>query len=83
MLSELGVGFILHLFSFQKSYIGRGLFIIFIGVLCLDCINILDTFIGKLNLAVGIILLIYGVFLTALGFVGDNEPLLAPVFSKK
>ena len=77
MLSELGVGFIIHLFSFERYYIGRGLFLIFVGILCLDHINLLDTLIGRLNLAIGIILLLYGICLTAIGFVGDNEPLKA------
>ena len=75
MLSELGVGFIIHLFSFEKYYVGRGLFLIFVGILCLDHINVLQTFIGRLNLSIGIILLLYGIVLTAIGFVGDNDPL--------
>ena len=79
----MGVGFIINLFSFQKSYIGKGLFLIFVGILCLDYINKLKTFIGRLNLAIGIILLLYGVCLTAIGFAGDNKPLKEPAFSKK
>ena len=82
-MSELGVGFIIHLFSFQKSYIGRGLFLIFVGILCLDYINHLKSFIGRLNLAIGIILLLYGVCLTVIGFAGDNEPIISPAFSNK
>ena len=82
-MSELGVGFIIHLFSFQKSYIGRGLFLIFVGILCLDYINHLKSFIGRLNLAIGIILLLYGVCLTVIGFIGDNEPITSPAFSNK
>ena len=75
MLSEFRVGFIIHLFSFERYYIGRGLFLIFVGILCLYHIIVLDTLIGRLNLAIGIILLLYGIGLTAIGFVGDNSPL--------
>ena len=48
---------------------------IFVAILCLDYINQLKTFVGRINLAIGIILLLYGVCLTAIGFAGDNEPL--------
>ena len=82
MLSELGVGLIVNLFSFEKSYIGRGLFLIFVGVLCLDHVNQIKTFIGKLNLSIGIILMVYGVMVTAIGCAGDNEPITSNVFSK-
>ena len=51
--------------------------------MCFDHVNSLKTFIGRLNLAIGIILLIYGVMLTAIGFAGDNKPLSSPLFSKK
>ena len=82
MLTELGIKFIINLFSFEKSYIGRGLFLIFVGILCFDHVNNLKSFIGRLNLAIGIILLIYGVLVTAIGFAGDNEPLSSPIFEK-
>ena len=82
MLSELGVGLIVNLFSFEKSYIGRGLFLIFVGVLCLDHVNQIKTFIGKLNLSIGIILIVYGVMVTAIGCGGDNEPITTYAFSK-
>ena len=74
-MSELGYGVIIYLFSFQKYYVGRGLFLIFVAILCFDYVDKLTTFIGRIDLIVGIILLVYGVFLTAVGFVGDNEPL--------
>ena len=83
MLSELGVSFIINLFSFERSYIGRGLFLIFVGILCFDYVNDLHSFLGKLNLAIGIILLVYGVIVAAIGFVGDNEPSSAPLFERK
>ena len=83
MLSELGVSFIINLFSFERSYIGRGLFLIFVGILCFDYVNDLHNFLGKLNLAIGIILIAYGVIVTAIGFVGDNEPSNAPLFQRK
>ena len=51
--------------------------------MCLDYINKLGTVIGRLNLAIGIILLVYGIFLTAIGFSGDNEPIKDSIFSKK
>ena len=75
-MSELGFSVIIYLFSFQKYYIGRGLFLIFVAILCFDYVDKLSTFIGRIDLIVGIILLIYGVFLTAVGFIGDNEPLV-------
>ena len=83
MLSELGISFIINLFPFERSYIGRGLFLIFVGILCFDYVNDLHSFLGKLNLAIGIILIIYGVIVTSIGFVGDNEPSNAPLFQRK
>ena len=83
MLSELGVSFVINLFSFERSYIGRGLFLIFVGILCFDYVNDLKSFLGKLNLAIGIILIVYGVVVTAIGFVGDNEPSKGPLFKRK
>ena len=82
MLSELGVGFIIHLFSFEKYYVGRGLFLIFIAILCFDYVDNLKSLVGKLDLVIGIILLVYGVILTSIGFIGDNEPLNSPVENK-
>ena len=64
------------MFSFERTYIGRGLFLIFVSILCLDHINQIKTFLGRINLAIGIILLVYGVMLTAIGFIGDNAPQL-------
>ena len=75
----MGVQFILHLFSFQKYFIGRGLFLIFIAILCFDEVNNLKTLVGKVDLAIGIVLLVYGVFLTIAGCAGDNEPVGSPV----
>ena len=43
----------------------------------------MHSFLGKLNLAIGIILIVYGVIVTAIGFVGDNEPSNAPLFQRK
>ena len=83
MLSELGISFIIHLFSFERTFIGRGLFLIFVGILCFDYVNNLHSFLGKLNLAIGIILIVYGVLVTSIGFVGDNEPSDAPLFQRK
>ena len=83
MLSELGISFIIHLFSFERTFIGRGLFLIFVGILCFDYVNNLHSFLGKLNLAIGIILIAYGVLATSIGFVGDNEPSDAPLFQRK
>ena len=75
----MGVQFILHLFSFQKYFIGRGLFLIFIAILCFDEVNNLKTLVGKVDLAIGIVLLAYGLFLTIAGCAGDNEPVGSPV----
>ncbi len=79
----MGVSFIINLFSFERSYIGRGLFLIFVGILCFDYVNNLHSFLGKLNLAIGIILIVYGVIVSAIGFVGDNEPSEDPLFQRK
>ena len=71
------------MFSFERTYIGRGLFLIFVSILCLDHVNQIKTFLGRVNLAIGIILLVYGVMLTSIGFIGDNKPpLKAPSVSK-
>ena len=78
-MSELGVGFILHLFSFQKYFVGRGFFLIFIAILCFDKVAGFTTLLGACNLAIAIILLVYGIFLVIAGFAGDNEPLGSPV----
>ncbi len=51
-------------------------------MLCLDHVNQIKTFIGKLNLSIGIILMVYGVMVTAIGCAGDNEPITSSVFSK-
>ena len=75
----MGVQFILHLFSFQKYFIGRGLFLIFIAILCFDEVNNLKTLVGKVDLVIGIVLLAYGLFLTIAGCAGDNEPVGSPV----
>ena len=83
MLSEFGVSFIINLFSFERSYIGRGLFLIFVGILCFDYVNNLHSFLGRLNLAIGIILIVYGVLITSIGFVGDNKPSDGPLFQRK
>ena len=82
MLSELGVSIVINLFSFEKTYIGRGLFLIFVGALCLDHVNEIKTFIGKLNLSIGVIIMVYGIMITAIGCGGDNEPITSPAFSK-
>ena len=79
----MGISFIISLFSFERSFIGRGLFLIFVGILCFDYVNDLHSFLGKLNLAIGIILIVYGVIVTAIGFVGDNEPSNAPLLQRK
>jgi len=65
----------LQLFSFQKYFIGRGIFLIFIAILCFDYVDHLSTLVGKMDLIIGIVLLVYGVFLTIVGFAGDNEPI--------
>ena len=78
-MTEIGIQFIIHLFSFQKYFVGRGLFLIFIAVLCFDKVDKLGTLVGRFDLAVGIILAAYGIFLTIAGFAGDNEPLGSPV----
>ena len=65
----------MQLFSFQKYFIGRGIFIIFIAILCFDYVDHLSTLVGKMDLIIGIVLLVYGVFLTIVGFAGDNEPI--------
>ena len=83
MLSELGISFIISLFSFERSFIGRGLFLIFVGILCFDYVNNLHSFLGRLNLAIGIILIVYGVLITSIGFVGDNKPNEGPLFQRK
>ena len=72
----------MHLFSFQQYYIGRGLFLIFIAILCFDHVDHLKSLIGKLDLIIGLILLAYGILLTAMGFVGDNKPLNSPIENK-
>ena len=74
---------IINLFSFERTYIGRGLFLIFVGILCFDYVNNLHSFLGRLNLAIGIILIVYGVLIAAIGFVGDNKPINAPLFQRK
>ena len=74
---------IINLFPYERSYIGRGLFLIFVGILCFDYVNNLHSFLGKLNLAIGIILIIYGVIVTSIGFVGDNKPSDTPLFQRK
>ena len=79
ILSELGIQFIIQLFSFQKYFVGRGLFLVFVSILCFDKVDKLGTFIGRFDLVVGIILLVYGIFLIVAGFAGDNEPLGSPV----
>ncbi len=65
----------MQLFSFQKYFIGRGIFLIFIAILCFDYVDHLSTLVGKMDLIIGIVLLVYGVFLTIVGFAGDNEPI--------
>ena len=78
-MSEVGVQFILHLFSFQKYFVGRGLFLIFIAILCFDEVDNLSSLVGKIDLIIGIVLAVYGVFLTVAGCAGDNEPVGSPV----
>ena len=65
----------MQLFSFQKYFIGRGIFLIFIAILCFDYVDHLSTLVGKMDLIIGIVLLVYGVFLTIVGFAGDIEPI--------
>ena len=48
---------------------------IFIAILCFDYVDHLSTLVGKMDLIIGIVLLVYGVFLTIVGFAGDNEPI--------
>ena len=79
----MGISFIISLFSFERSFIGRGLFLIFVGILCFDYVNNLHSFLGRLNLAIGIILIVYGVIITSIGFVGDNKPNEGPLFQRK
>ena len=79
ILSELGFKFIIYLFSFQKYFVGRGVFLIFIAFLCLDKVDKLGTIVGRFDLVVGIIFLVYGVFLVVAGACGENEPLGSPV----
>ena len=66
--------FVINMFSFQKTYVGRGLFLIFVAILCFDYVDELSTLVGKVDLAVGIILAAYGIFLVAIGCCGDNSP---------
>ena len=73
------MGFILHLFSFQKYFIGRGAFLIFIAILCFDGVNNLKCLVGLMDLIIGLVLLVYGIFLVIVGFTGDNEPIGSPV----
>ncbi len=79
ILSELGIQFVINLFSFQKYFVGRGLFLIFIAILCFDKVDHLKSLVGITDLIIGIILMLYGIFLTIAGFSGDNEPLGSPV----
>ena len=34
-----------------------------------------------MDLIIGLVLLVYGIFLTIVGFAGDNEPIGSPVSS--
>ena len=58
---------------------GRGLFLIFIAILCFDGVDNLSSLVGKMDLIIGIVLAVYGVFLTVAGCAGDNEPVGSPV----
>ena len=67
--------FVINMFSFQKTYVGRGLFLIFVAILCFDYVDELSTLVGKVDLAAGIILAAYGIFLIAVGCCNkDNGP---------
>jgi len=47
--------------------------------LCFDKVDHLKSLVGITDLIIGIILMLYGIFLTIAGFSGDNEPLGSPV----
>ena len=61
--------FVINMFSFQKTYVGRGLFLIFVAILCFDYVDELSTLVGKVDLAVGIILAAYGIFLVCFWYL--------------
>jgi sulfite exporter TauE/SafE len=63
---------IIKLFSFLKSYTGRGLFLIFIGVLCFDNLEKLKKLRGWSGLVIGILIIIFGVYLLIMGLKGEK-----------
>ena len=63
---------IIKLFSFLKSYIGRGFFLIFIGVLCFDNLEKLKKLRGWSGLVIGILIIIFGVYLLIMGLKGEK-----------
>ena len=73
ILSELKVNFIITYFSFEQSYVGKGCFLIFVGLLCFDYLNKLKTLVGVLDLIVGIFIIIYGFILLLYGLSSGNS----------
>jgi hypothetical protein len=63
---------IIKLFSFLKSYIGRGFFFIFIGVLCFDNLEKLKKLRGWSGLVIGKLIIIFGVYLLIMGLKGEK-----------
>jgi sulfite exporter TauE/SafE len=63
---------IIKLFSFLKSYVGRGFFLIFIGVLCFDNLEKLKKLRGWSGLVIGILIIIFGVYLLIMGLKGEK-----------
>lgn len=67
IFSELKINFVITYFSFEQSYIGKGCFLIFVGLLCFDYLNKLKTLVGVLDLVIGILIIIYGFILLLYG----------------
>ena len=71
--SELKITLVLDLFSFQKYYIGRGIFLIFIAFLCLDYIDNLKSTLGALDIIMGILMILVGIFHLYYGIRHENN----------
>ena len=63
---------IVKFFSFLKSYQGRGFFLLFIGVLCFDNLEKLKKLRGWTGLVIGILIMVFGVYLIIMGLKGEK-----------
>lgn len=65
---------IIKLFRFEETYYGKGLFLIFIGLLCSDKVESPKSTIAFFDIIIGSLIILYGIVLIVAAAFGKQPP---------